>query len=281
MNLREAIIEARRELESAVSDEAHLEAEVLLMHALQVDRVHLYQRLEEPLAQSQHDTFRVLLDRRLAHEPLPYITGHKEFYRLDLEVTPAVLIPRPETETLVEHAVAFAQGLAGPITIADIGTGSGAIAIALAMSLPDAHFIATDLSPDALAVARRNADRHGVTNRIDFSQGDLLEPITEHAQIIAANLPYLTTAMWEQEYREIHDHEPRTALDGGADGLDQIRRLLAQAPSQLARGGALFAEIGEWQGDSATALARDSFPNARVTMHPDLSGRDRVLAVYA
>ncbi len=281
MTLREALLEARQLLEANGSNEAHLEAELLLMHALRLDRVHLYQRLEDELAPSQNDGFRALLQRRLAHEPLPYITGHREFYGLDLEVTPAVLIPRPETETLVEHAIAFARTLTGPLTIADIGTGSGAIAISLAVALPDARLIATDISADALAVVRRNAGRHAVADRMDFREGDMLEPIPERVQVITANLPYLTTAMWQDEYPEVHGHEPRLALDGGPDGLDQVRRLLADAPTHLTANAALLAEIGEWQGDAAQALARAAFPTARITTHPDLAGRDRVLAMYS
>ncbi len=280
MTLREALLEARQLLEANGSNEAHLEAELLLMHALRLDRVHLYQRLEDELAPSQNDGFRTLLQRRLAHEPLPYITGHREFYGLDLEVTPAVLIPRPETETLVEHAIAFARTLTGPLSIADIGTGSGAIAISLAVSLPDAHLIATDISADALAVARGNAERHNVANRIEFREGDLLTPLDEPVHILTANLPYLTTAMWQDEYPEVHGHEPRLALDGGPDGLDQVRRLLADAPTRLAPNAALLAEIGEWQGDAASALAAAAFRNARIVVHPDLAGRDRVLAIY-
>jgi release factor glutamine methyltransferase len=277
--IRDALREGRRQLSG---DEASLEAELLLMHALGVDRAHLYQRLTEPLSPEVIDAYRRLRERRVAHEPLPYITGHHEFFALDFEVTPAALIPRPETETLVELAIAFArERYAGQsITIADVGAGSGIIAVSLARELPMARVIATDISSDALALALRNAQRHDVATRIDFREGDLLEPLSNPVQIIAANLPYVTTAQWQDSPPEIRDHEPRLALDGGADGLDLIRRLLTQAPERLAEGGALFCEIGAWQGDEARELARRAFPDAHTEIARDLAGRDRVLAVY-
>ncbi|MEO8457035.1 MAG: peptide chain release factor N(5)-glutamine methyltransferase [Chloroflexota bacterium] len=277
---REALLEARQSLQS---DEASLEAEVLLMQALGVDRERLYQRLSEPLTSDQTATFAALLARRAAYEPLAYITGHREFFGLDFEVTPSVLIPRPETETVVGLAIAFANERFAnqPITIVDVGTGSGAIAVALANAIPTAHVIAADISPDALAIARRNANHHGVATRIDFREGDLLSPLTERVQILAANLPYVTTEQWQTSQPEIRDHEPRFSLDGGADGLDAIRRLLANAPNHLTDGGALFCEIGPWQSAATLELAQHSFPSARTEVASDLAGRDRVLCVYA
>lgn len=278
--IREALLEARHLLSG---DESALEAELLLMHALGVYRARLYQRLAEPLAPEASAAHRRLLDRRLAGEPLPYITGHREFFALDFETTPAALIPRPETETLVELAIAFArERCAGRrIAIADIGTGSGVIAVALARELPLARIVATDISADALALARRNAARHDVADRIDFREGDLIGPLAEPVQMIAANLPYVTASQLESSPPEIRDHEPRVALDGGSDGLDVIRQLLAQAPARLAESGALFCEIGAWQGDAAREIGRRAFPRARIEIARDLSGRDRVLAVYS
>jgi release factor glutamine methyltransferase len=277
--IRDALLKGRRLLSG---DEAALEAELLLMHALGLDRAHLYQRLTEPLSSEAIDAYRVVLERRVAREPLAYITGHREFFALDFETTRAALIPRPETETLVELAIAFAleRFADQPITIADVGTGSGVIAVVLACELPLARIVATDVSADAIALARRNSARHDVYGRIDFREGDLLEPLTEPVQVIAANLPYVTTAQWESSPPEIHDHEPRVALDGGPDGLDVIRRLLAEAPLRLAESGVLFCEIGAWQGDDARELAREAFPRARVEVARDLAGRDRVLCVY-
>ena len=278
--LREALTGARSQIEALGSDEAALEAELLLMHALGVDRAPLYARLQDPLKADVSETFEALLKRRLAHEPVAYITGHREFFGLDFEVSPAALIPRPETETLVELTLAFAREHRGDITIADIGTGAGTIAISLASQLASARITATDVSQEALELARRNAKQLGVSERIDFRPGDLLWPLESPVEILVANLPYVTTAQWQPMPPEIREHEPHSALDGGVDGLDIIRRLLNDAPSRLAPNGALFCEIGDWQGDTVRSLAAKAFPNARIEVHPDLAGRDRVLAVY-
>lgn len=298
MNIREALREGERLLATAGSDEAELEAELLLRHALAVDRVHLYQRLTDDLPPEPYTAYRALLTRRLAHEPTAYILGHREFFGLEFEVTPAALIPRPETEILVELAIAFARKRfgGGPFVLADVGAGCGAIAIAIARELPDADIIAIDLSKRALALTRRNAHRHGVEERIRFVHGDLLEPLeaahpepapgsrrgpSRRVDVIAANLPYVCTADWRATPPEIREHEPRRALDGGVDGLKLIRRLVDQAPAYVRPGGALFVEIGDEQGDATLALARRAFPHARAEVKPDLAGLDRVLAVYA
>lgn len=279
ITIRKALLDAR---EALPGDEANLEAEVLLMHALGVGRTRLYQSLDDPLGGDDSAAFARLLARRHAHEPLAYITGHREFFGLEFEVTPAALIPRPETETLVGLAIAFArEGSAEqPITLADIGTGSGIIAISLATSLLNASIIAIDISSDALALARRNAKRHSVSDRIDFREGDLLSPLASSVQLIAANLPYVTTQQFEGSPPEIRDHEPRLALDGGLDGLDVIHRLLREAPAHLTDHGALFCEIGDWQGEAARDIAAQYFPTARIEVAPDLAGRNRVLCVY-
>ncbi len=295
--ISEALSRGAKILAEAGSEEANLEAELLLAHALNTDRTHLYQRLHDELRPDAEEVFDGLLRRRLSHEPTAYILGRREFYGLELEVTPAAIIPRPETETLVELVLEFAAARqAGRgLRVVDVGVGCGAIAVALAKHLPLAEIIATDVSPEALALARRNAERHGVAERIRFLEGDLLAPLhnTAHPEpkpgvsrdsrrrvdVIAANLPYVRTGDFEAAPPEIRDHEPRTGLDGGPDGLRVIERLLAQAPSRLRRGGALFAEIGEEQGDAARRLAMEPFPRARVDVKQDLSGLDRVLVV--
>ena len=279
--LREALHRGSQALAEAASEEAALEADLLLAHALGTDRTHLYQRLPEPLPPDAATAFDALLRRRLAHEPVPYITGRKEFFGLEFEVTPAAIIPRPETETLVELVLAFC-GSRGPseLRIADVGVGCGAIAVSLAVSLPQAAVIAVDLSADALALARRNAERHGVAERIDFREGDLLAPLDAQVDVIAANLPYVRSADFEASPPEIREHEPRIGLDGGQDGLQLIGRLLRDAPACLKPGGALFAEIGEEQGEAALSLARACFPQARIEVKQDLSALDRVLVVY-
>jgi release factor glutamine methyltransferase len=287
VKISEALREARESIRAVGSEEAGLDAEVLMMHSLGWDRVRLYQESSVEIGDAELARFRELVERRLAREPLAYIIGRKEFFGLEFEVSPAVLIPRPETETLVECVIehvnkgASEQGGTTPIIpIADVGTGSGAIAVAMAKSLPGARVVATDVSREALEVAGRNAERHGVSDRVHFRQGDLLAPVDGTVDVIAANLPYVTTAMLAQCPPEIRDWEPRSALDGGADGLDVIRRVFEQAPERLGAGGALFCEIGDWQGEDAGALARAAFPEAQVEVRQDMAGRDRVVCVY-
>lgn len=282
MTVSEALREGTRLIQSTGSDEARLEAELLLMHALKTDRVHLYERLQDKMPVRAGNHYRRLLDRRLAHEPVPYIVGHKEFFGLEYQISRSALIPRPETETLVQLTIDFAHDRYGDerFTIADVGAGSGVIAVALAYELPNARVIATDVSKRALALARRNAERHGVASRIDFVEGDTLAPIEARVEVIAANLPYVTTEDWLATPPEIREWEPRRALDGGADGLRYIRKLFQQATEKLARHGALFAEIGDRQGATARSLAEEAFPSADVQVRPDLAGRDRVVCVY-
>ncbi|HEV8573178.1 MAG TPA: peptide chain release factor N(5)-glutamine methyltransferase [Dehalococcoidia bacterium] len=279
MTVLEALRLGKRLL-SQVSEEADLDAELLLRHALILDRTRLYNRLNEELSTEQEQRFRDLVTRRITHEPTSYILGHKEFFGLDFEVTPAALIPRPETETLVEHAIAFARTRPpGPVTIADIGTGCGAIAVSLARALPHAQIVAVDISPEAVTLAKRNAGRHAVSNRIQFREGDLLQPIDNPVDVIVANLPYVPTNAWAALPPEIRDHEPRVALDGGRTGLDAIRRLLRQAPAHLAPNGSLFLEIGADQGAKTSAMAREAFPGTPIDIRRDLAGRDRALVV--
>ncbi len=219
--------------------------------------------------------------RRENGEPLPYILGHWEFYGLDFLVTPAVLIPRPETELLVEHALDWLRHHPACHRVADIGTGSGCIAIALATTIPDLQVFATDLSPQALEVARQNVAHHGVSERITFVQADLLElPDEFHSRLfdlIAANLPYIPRPTLGD--LPVSRFEPILALDGGDDGLDLIRRLVHKAGDHLSPHGCLLLEIEASQGEKAIALAQDAFPQARVTVIPDLAGHDRLVLV--
>ena len=278
MNVWEALQQGRSLL-AQVSDEGDIEAEMLLRECLSLDRTRLYARLGEELSTEQEEAYRGLIVRRMVYEPAAYILGHKEFFGLEFEVTPAAIIPRPETERLVEIAIDFLRRQAG-LKIADVGTGCGAIAVSIAHTVPEASIVAVDLSADALALAQRNADRHRVQRRVRFVQGDLLAPLDGDAfGLIAANLPYVKTSEWEQLPREIREHEPRDGLDGGPDGLQVITRLLQQAPGHLAPGGLLLAEIDDRQGLASADLARDGFPSAGVEVRRDLSGRDRVLTV--
>ena len=278
LNIREALRRGSRMLSDARSEEAALEAELLLAHALNTDRTHLYQRLRDELTPQAESAFDALLQCRIAHEPTAYILGHKEFYGLEFQVTPDAIIPRPETETLVELVLDCARSAsAGEMRIADIGVGCGAIAVALAANLSETEIIATDISPRALALARRNAERHAVADRICFLEGDMLEPLDVPVDVIVANLPYVRSGDFEAALSEINEHEPRLGLDGGLDGLLLIERLLRDAPSHLKPGGALFAEIDEQQGAAARKLAQESFPEARIEVKQDLSRLDRAL----
>lgn len=281
MTIHEALRNAAARIYETGSEEATLEAEILLMHAAGLERAGLYARLEDELTLEQSRELESYVRRRLAREPVPYITGHKEFFGLDFEVTSAGLIPRPETETLVELVLAFVRDrfADSPVTVADIGTGSGIIAVSLAHELANATITGTDTAPKALDLARRNAERHGVAERIIFLEGDLLEPVKQPVDVIAANLPYVTSTDWEALPPEIREHEPRTALDGGPDGLRVVGRLLAAAPAHLRPGGALFEEIGDQHGPKASEMARRHFPGAEVRVERDLAGRDRVLMV--
>jgi release factor glutamine methyltransferase len=284
VRLAQALRAATDLLHATGIEDAPLEAEVLLRHALRLDRAHLYSRLQETSIPGDEAAFRSLLARRLTREPTAYIVGRREFYGLDLETTPAALIPRPETELLVEAALARAclpgrRPSRDPFLIVDVGTGSGAVAVALAVHLPRASLIATDVSREALELAARNARRHGVESRIAFLQADLLSPLARPVDVIVANLPYVRSADWESLAPEIREHEPRIALDGGPDGLRQIGRLLGQAPSHLQPGGSLLVELGPPQAAAALALARRRFPSAAARILRDAAGRDRVLAI--
>ena len=243
--------------------------------------------------QPQLASVKKALARLEAGEPLPYVLSHWEFHGLDLEVTPDVLIPRPETELMVEYAIQWLEAAPKRRTIADVGTGSGCIAVAIANSIPDAKVIATDISRPALEVARRNGSRYRVAKRIAFVQCDLLPPHppgplggagagdplpTElHFDLICANPPYIPT----QTLRglPVYGREPALALDGGADGLDIVRRLLAIAPEWLAPHGMILLEIEASQGLSAVSLAYDVFDNAEIHLHQDLAGHDRLLSI--
>jgi len=268
-----ALAQAAIELE-VITDTPLLEAEMLLVHVLDGSRASLLAHPERILTTSQLTDYQTLIRRRASGYPLPYLTGRVEFYGLDFAVTSEVLIPRPETETLVDLALARR-----PATIVDVGTGSGCIAVALGVHLPRATVCAIDLSPAALAVARRNVERHGVADRVQLIAGDVLSSLPGPADLIVSNPPYVSTGDCASLPISVRDHEPRLALDGGPDGLAVVRRLLAQAPAVLEPGGAILVEIDADQGGAARRLARTYFSQAAIRVHPDLAGRDRVLEV--
>jgi len=271
MTRRQALIYARPRLEAANIAEAALESELLLRQALSIDRAELYSHPEARLSLEQQQTFNSLLERRLSGEPAAYIRGRREFYGLDFFVDDRVLIPRPESELLVEEALNLAHEYASPI-IADIGTGSGAIAICLALKLPQARIYATDISGEALEVAAINCQRHNVADRITLLEGDLLEPLPQAPDIVVANLPYVPESQLEQL-----QGEPPLALDGGANGTDVIRRLCQQAKDRLKPGAYLLLEIGQGQGTEIIELLEGLFPSSVIEAKTDLASIPRVV----
>jgi release factor glutamine methyltransferase len=271
--------EAASQLAAAGIDTPDLDAELLLARVLDVDRAWLIAHANQTLTPGQEQTFRAMVERRARREPLAYITGQRWFYDILLHVTPAVLIPRPETEELVELALDWLRRHPRAV-VADIGTGSGAIALAIARHAPpEARILATDISPEALEVARANARRLGLTQRVSFHQGDLLAALPEAVDLIVANLPYVAERDRTDLMPEVGAYEPAGALFSGPAGLEHLRRLLAQAPSHLRPGGALLLEIGYDQGEAVHDLARQHFPTAAIRIHQDLAGHDRVLVV--
>jgi release factor glutamine methyltransferase len=254
-----------------------LDAQVLLAHVLEKDRVFLYTRFDQPLAPEELAKYRGLIQRRLAGEPVAYLVGKKEFRSLMLDVDARVLVPRPDTETLVDVALTLLPADGAAPRIVDVGTGSGAIALALKKERPDADVLAVDRSPDAAAVARKNGERLGLA--IEIFDGDLLAPVVAHAPfaLVVSNPPYVTTAELETLAPEVK-REPRAALDGGRDGLDVVRRLIADAPPLLAADGALALEIGAGQAAATIALFAADGRYAAAVATPDLAGIDRVVA---
>jgi release factor glutamine methyltransferase len=274
----ETLASARARLGAAGIDAADLESRVLFERVSGLDRAALLARGREAVDPSAQGRYERLLAQRVSRVPLAYLTGEREFWSLRLAVDARVLVPRPETEVLVEAALARLPGTA---CVADIGTGSGAIAIALASELPEATFWAVDRSAAALAVARANARSHGVAGRIHFLEGDLAAPLESLAgalDAVVANLPYVPSGDIGGLAPEVRDHEPRLALDGGPDGLTLISRLVAQAPRVLRVGGWLLLEVGAGQAAAVSGMlhAAHAFEPAETLC--DLAGIERVVA---
>ena len=262
---------------SSLSQTSLLDAQVLLGHVLGRTRTWVLAHPEAHLSSAQEHALRDALTRLEAGQPLPYVLGHWEFYGLDFIVTPETLIPRPETELLVETALSWSRTRTKRLRAADIGTGSGCIAISLALDASNAHVLGCDISLTALQVAKANANRHGVSGKVDFVQCDLLPPVKVQFDLICANLPYIPTETLHS--LKVYQREPELALDGGEDGLVQIRRLLNEAETALAPGGLLLLEIEASSGAAVHSLAREAFPKADVLVLPDLAGRDRLVSV--
>lgn len=288
-----ALDQARGYLQKQGIENAPLEAEVLLAHCTGLTRVGLYRDSRRQLTARELESFWDLVKRRAAREPVAYLIGHREFMGLDFLVNPDVLIPRPETELLVETALVLLKGAAGSpslpddkdkgepfLLLADVGTGSGAIAVSLAHYLPGSRIYATDLSSAALEVARKNALRQGVAGRIIFLEGDLLVPVKERLQagrlsLITANLPYIPTKELGRLMPDVRHYEPVLALDGGCDGLALYRRLIPQARELLIPGGHLLMEIDPAQVPLIAPLLPSS--RWRFEIRPDLAGRPRLV----
>ena len=259
------------------------EARLLMAEVLGVSLAWVIAHPEAELPPDRLRLFLSSVDRRAAHEPMAYVMGHKEFYGLDLEVGPAVLIPRPETELLVGKAISASRKLLAAknrdLLAVDLGTGSGAVAIALAVHQPRLRVIAVDSSAEALSVARNNAARHRVIDRVHLRQGDLLEEVSEHIDLIVANLPYIPSGEIARLMPDIREYEPRQALDGGPDGMVPTRRALVQAASRMERPAWLLFEIGDGQGSPLATFAAKVFPDAHIDVARDYAGFERILSV--
>jgi release factor glutamine methyltransferase len=271
-----------------VSDTPALDASVLISHILNKPRTWVVAHPELTLTTEQGEKLDSALARLEGGEPLPYVLGHWEFFGLDFEVTPDVLIPRPETELLVEKALAWLKESpvrrpSSTLRIADVGTGSGIIGVTIALEIPSARVLATDISPAALRVAQNNASKFNVADRINFVECDILLPhpkslsMEEHFDLLCANLPYIPSETLRG--LPVYGREPSLALDGGADGLDLFRKLMRLASEWMAPNSLILLEIESTLGVQALNLACDMFSSAEIHLHKDLAGRDRLLEI--
>jgi release factor glutamine methyltransferase len=265
-------------------DAPRLSAEILVSHVLECERLRLYMDPDRPAAPAEREALRDLVKRALAHEPIQYLTGTAYFFGMPFHSDRRALIPRPSTETIVEQLLQHARREdSGPVrSIADLCTGSGCLAVALAKNLPDARFVATDISEDALALARSNADRHDVADRLEFRQGDLLAPLavdgeSETFDAITANPPYIPDYEWGDVEPNVKDHEPHLALRGGADGLDLVRPLIDGIVGHLRPGGWAAIEVAACHAADAAGLARNAGLTDVIVLQ-DHDGLDRVIA---
>ncbi len=282
MKLKKLLEESIEKI-SAFSDTPQLDAQVLIAHVIGKPRVWVMAHTDHDVTETEKDQIDLALQKLEAGEPLPYVLGKWDFFGLEFDITKDVLIPRPETELLVETAIAWLQASPERRTIADIGTGSGVIAASIAIHVPDARILATDISFAALKVAQHNARKFHVHHLIDFLQCDLMPQHVDnlstdrHFDLICANPPYIPTETLHQ--LPIFGHEPTLALDGGPDGLDAYRRLFKLAPDWLAPQGMLLLETEATLGVQALSLAYDMFSDVSIHLHQDLAGRDRLLEI--
>ncbi len=261
-------------------DTPRLDAEVLLCYVLQKERIHLYVHFDQPLSKDELAQFKGYIKERVLHKPVAYIVGHKDFMGLEFKVTEDTLIPRPDTEILVEAVISRLKTGGEPGVIADIGTGTGAICLSLLNYLTSLKAVTVDISEKALAVAKENAQRLGLSNRIEFFHGDLLEPIKDRQfTAIISNPPYIPEGDIDTLAADVKDYEPVSALAAGPDGLDCYRRLVAAAGALLVDGGFLAMEIGINQREELEKLAKES-DWGQVEVVKDLAGIDRVVILW-
>ena len=283
--ISQAIAEGVRILRASGIEQERRTAGLLLCHAIGIDRTHLLTKSEEHIDEVKYRVYHRLLERRAAGEPVQYLTGRQEFYGLDFFVTPDVLIPRPETELLIEKVLKIVdtEGLDSPL-IVDVGTGSGCIAVTLAANLFNARLIATDVSDRALIIALNNAAKHRVNDRIEFLQGDLLEPLSNRGQtasidLIVSNPPYVDEGLKSSIQREVRDWEPHGALFGGVDGIEFYQRLISDCPEYLKTGGHLVIEIGYGQLEAIESMVAGTPSLKLVEVTNDLQGIPRTLTM--
>ena len=277
MNVKETLNVASEELMKIGSLDAKLEAEVLLRHVLKIDRATMFQDLDEDVSIEDSGNIASLVKRRTQREPLAYITGAKEFYGLPFVVSEDVLIPRQETELLVDAAIVQAKTLdKSEISIVDVGTGSGAIAVSLALNIPTSSVIAVDISESALTIADDNRRAHGLYSRVKLRRGSLLEPIVEKIDILVSNPPYIRSDKLTSLQEEVLK-EPMVALDGGYDGLELIKKLLFQAVDKMSNPSVILFEIDSDQAAEAVKLSQQFFPSAITTVLKDLSNNERAV----
>jgi release factor glutamine methyltransferase len=274
-DIRTILHRTTHDLTAGGSPSPRLDAEVLLMRFLRMDRLQLCLQPERELSQEETAGFSRWVVRRSLGEPVAYILGEKEFWSLRFEVGREVLIPRPETECLVEEVLRFYRPPGEGLRVLDIGTGSGAIGVVLARELPAARVVATDISPEALAVAHRNAMAHGVAGRMEFFQGDLLAAVDGDFDIICSNPPYIPEEVYGLLPAGIRNFEPPGALIAGPDGLDFHRRIIPEGVHRLKTGGRIFLEIGEGQQGPVAALFREAGYDD-ISFRKDYGGIDRV-----
>jgi release factor glutamine methyltransferase len=285
MTIAEAILYASGKLTAAGIPTARLDAEVLLSDILKKDRVWLIAHDNDTLAGAGQTLFEDAINRRSRREPLQYITGKQEFWGLDFQVTPDVLIPRPETELIVERAIGFVKKAGSQPTILDLCTGSGCIAISLAKELGDTRIFAVDTSSRALAVARGNARKHGVSDRIRFLEGDLFEPLGEldlrgRVDVITANPPYIRSDDLPRLQPEVRDYEPEIALRAGPDGTEIQHRIVENAPGFLKKNGVLIMEMGMGQAPALKTMVENTGSYAAIEIFKDLAGIERVIVAH-